>query len=256
MSDSRAGTPAQPSDLVDVAHLVTAYYTRRPRPERPRPAGRVRHVGPPRQQPAERLQRGAHRRDHAGDLRLPQGTGVRRPAVRRTRHPRPLGARLGQRAGGARRQRRDGARRRPRRLHADPGGVARDPAGQPRQALRPGQGLADGIVVTPSHNPPARRRLQVQPAQRRAGRHRRHEVDRRRGQRLHRGLARRGEAGAVRAGPGRRVVVRLPRDLRRRPAERRRPGRGQGGRGPHRRRPARGRASTTGARSPTGTAST
>ena len=30
-------------------------------------------------------------------------------------------------------------------------------------------GLADGIVVTPSHNPPRRRRLQVQPAQRRAG---------------------------------------------------------------------------------------
>ena len=31
-------------------------------------------------------------------------------------------------------------------------------------------GLADGIVVTPSHNPPDRRRLQVQPAERRAGR--------------------------------------------------------------------------------------
>ena len=27
MSDPRAGQPAQPSDLVDVAHLVTAYYT-------------------------------------------------------------------------------------------------------------------------------------------------------------------------------------------------------------------------------------
>ncbi|MEO7350815.1 MAG: phosphoglucomutase (alpha-D-glucose-1,6-bisphosphate-dependent) [Marmoricola sp.] len=33
MSDSRAGTPAQPSDLVDVAHLVTAYYTGVPDPE-------------------------------------------------------------------------------------------------------------------------------------------------------------------------------------------------------------------------------
>ena len=30
---SRAGTPAQPSDLVDVAHLVTAYYTQQPDPE-------------------------------------------------------------------------------------------------------------------------------------------------------------------------------------------------------------------------------
>jgi phosphoglucomutase len=32
MNDSRAGQPAQPSDLVDVAHLVTAYYTGQPDP--------------------------------------------------------------------------------------------------------------------------------------------------------------------------------------------------------------------------------
>ncbi|WP_193608641.1 phosphoglucomutase (alpha-D-glucose-1,6-bisphosphate-dependent) [Nocardioides lijunqiniae] len=32
MADSRAGTPAQPQDLVDVAHLVTAYYTEVPDP--------------------------------------------------------------------------------------------------------------------------------------------------------------------------------------------------------------------------------
>jgi phosphoglucomutase len=32
MSDPRAGTPAEPSDLVDVAHLVTAYYTGVPDP--------------------------------------------------------------------------------------------------------------------------------------------------------------------------------------------------------------------------------
>jgi phosphoglucomutase len=35
MADPRAGTPAQPSDLVDVAHLVTAYYTLEPDPEDP-----------------------------------------------------------------------------------------------------------------------------------------------------------------------------------------------------------------------------
>ncbi len=35
MSDPRAGTPAQASDLVDVAHLVTAYYTGEPDPENP-----------------------------------------------------------------------------------------------------------------------------------------------------------------------------------------------------------------------------
>ena len=33
MSDPRAGTPAQPSDLVDVPHLVTSYYTAVPDPE-------------------------------------------------------------------------------------------------------------------------------------------------------------------------------------------------------------------------------
>ena len=38
-----------------------------------------------------------------------------------------------------------------------------------------GAGLADGIVVTPSHNPPERRRLQVQPAPRWPGRLRRDE---------------------------------------------------------------------------------
>src|SRR6476619_1162205 len=35
MSDPRAGSPAQPSDLVDVAHLVTAYYTGSPDPSDP-----------------------------------------------------------------------------------------------------------------------------------------------------------------------------------------------------------------------------
>ena len=33
MSAPRAGTPAQPSDLVDVPHLVTSYYTGIPDPE-------------------------------------------------------------------------------------------------------------------------------------------------------------------------------------------------------------------------------
>ncbi|MGN6637098.1 MAG: phosphoglucomutase (alpha-D-glucose-1,6-bisphosphate-dependent) [Oryzihumus sp.] len=35
MNDPRAGSPAQPSDLVDVAHLVTAYYTGSPDPSDP-----------------------------------------------------------------------------------------------------------------------------------------------------------------------------------------------------------------------------
>ena len=47
-------------------------------------------------------------------------------------------------------------------------------------------GLADGIVITPSHNPPDGRRLQVQPDQRRARRQRRHQVDPGPGQRADR----------------------------------------------------------------------
>jgi len=35
MADPRAGTPATPEDLVDVAHLVTSYYALRPDPEDP-----------------------------------------------------------------------------------------------------------------------------------------------------------------------------------------------------------------------------
>ena len=35
MSDPRAGSVAAPSDLVDVAHLVTAYYTGEPDPSNP-----------------------------------------------------------------------------------------------------------------------------------------------------------------------------------------------------------------------------
>ena len=40
-------------------------------------------------------------------------------------------------------------------------------------------GLADGIVITPSHNPPDDGGFKYNPAQRRPGRHRRHEMDRR-----------------------------------------------------------------------------
>ena len=50
-------------------------------------------------------------------------------------------------AGGQRHHR---ARRRRRSLHADAGRFARHPVGQPGTV----DGLADGIVVTPSHNPP------------------------------------------------------------------------------------------------------
>ena len=126
--------------------------TPRARPRRRRPAGRVRHLRAPRLGARHRVQRGAHPRHHPGDLRVPRRAGVRRAAVHRPRHPRAVRAGLGDRARGARRQRRDRARRRRRR-------ATRRPRRSPTRSSAPtagktGSGLADGIVVTPSHNPP------------------------------------------------------------------------------------------------------
>ena len=67
-----------------------------------------------------------------------------------------------------------------RRIHPDAGRVPRDSRATTADARA---GLADGIVITPSHNPPRRRRVQVQPAERRAGGYRPSPVDRERGQR-------------------------------------------------------------------------
>jgi phosphoglucomutase len=47
-------------------------------------------------------------------------------------------------------------------------------------------GLADGIVITPSHNPPHDGGFKYNPPQRRAGRTRRHRLDRGEGQRVSR----------------------------------------------------------------------
>ena len=121
-------------------------------PGRPRPAGRVRDVGAPRlvaqrAHSTRRTSRPRPRRSAA--TATSQGTdgplfigrdphALSEPAFRdgaaRPRRPR---------------RRRPGRRR--RRLHADAGHLARDPRPQPRP---PGDRLADGIVVTPSHNPP------------------------------------------------------------------------------------------------------
>ena len=79
MADPRAGQPAQPQDLVDLPHLVTAYYTRRPRPRGRRPAGGVRHQRAPRLVARHGVQRDAHPRHHPGDLRLPQQQGYDGP---------------------------------------------------------------------------------------------------------------------------------------------------------------------------------
>ncbi len=257
MADPRAGQPAQPQDLVDLPHLVTAYYTQVPEPERRRAAGGLRHQRAPRLVARHGVQRVAHPRDDAGDLRLPQAAGLRRPAVHRPRHPRALRAGVGHRARGAGRQRRDGAGRQPRPLHAD-ARRSRTRSSAPTEGKssdRLGAGRRDrGDAVA---QPAQRRRLQVQPAARRPRRHRRDVGDRRPRQRADQGRARRRTPDAVREGARRRQLLRLHGHLRRRPAVRGRPR-------PRSRRPASGsaptrsaaRRSTTGPRSPPVTGST
>ena len=105
----------------------------RARPGRPGAAGGVRHQRPPRVGPGHRVQRGAHRRDHRRDRRVPARPGHRRPAVHRPGHARAVRARRGGRR--SRCSRRPGVE-----VHVDardswtptPGGLARDPAAQRR----------------------------------------------------------------------------------------------------------------------------
>ena len=244
MNAPRAGQPAQPSDLVDVAALVTAYYTRRARPGERRRAGRLRHLGAPRLEPEDVVQRDAHPGDHPGDLRVPARAGLRRAAVHRPRHPRPVRAGLGHGARGARRQRRHRARRLGRPLHPDARRVARHPHRQPRQDHRRRRDAGPHRSRRrhrghPVAQPAQRRRVQVQPAARRPGRLRRHQGHRRPGQRADPRWAGRRQAGAVRAGPRRGIRLRLPRHLRRRPAQRARHRGDPRVRAADRRRPAR-----------------
>ena len=146
---------------------------------------------------------------------------------------------MGDRARGAGRQRRAGPGRRARRLHPHAGGLARDHHGQrrPLDGLRSGRRDRGDAVAQPAE----RRRVQVQPAARRAGRHGRDRGDRGARQRADPQRSGGREADPVRARPRRRGLLRLPGCLRRRPPVRGRPGRDQGGGGPHRRRPARRR---------------
>ena len=116
---------------------------------------------------------------------------------------------MGHGARGAGRQRRHGARRLGRPLHPDArrsrtrsyrATGARSPASTGCRPHRSRRRHRRHPVAQPAR----RRRLQVQPAARRPGRHRRHEVDRRPRQRADRRRPGRGQADAVRPGPGRR----------------------------------------------------
>ena len=237
MAHPRAGQRAQPEDLVDVDALLEAYEGTTPDPDDPDQQvvfGTSGHRG-------SSLD-GAFNEAHI--LAITQaiceyraGEGITGPLVDRPRHARSVAARVAHRAPGARRQRRHGAHRRARLVDADTRCVARDPAAQPRGLARPGRRHRGDAVAQPA----PRRRVQVQPAARRAGRLRRHGLDRVAGQRPAARGAARGEARLQRPHPRRSGGLRLPRALRRRPADGGRPRRDPRRRGAHRRRPARRR---------------
>ena len=172
MTSPRAGQPADPEDLIDVAALAAAYYDLHP-------------------DPAIRIQRGrfgtsGHRgsrlattfnEDHIvatsqAICEYRAAAGHRRPAVPRRRHPRAVraGARSALEVFAANDV--DRAHRLARRIHADAGGVPRDPGAQ-RAAPAPRPTASSSRRRTTRRG----RRLQVQPAGRRPGRHRHHRLD-------------------------------------------------------------------------------
>ncbi len=144
-----AGKPVDPASLVNVPRLVTAYFaSNRIRPIRPSAS-----PSEPRAIAAlaeELVQRKPYPGDDAGDLRSPPRNRADRSAVRRHRYRCARRTGAGERDGSVCRQRRRHHDRRVWRLHAD----ARDLASILSYNKGRTSGLADGIVISPSHNPP------------------------------------------------------------------------------------------------------
>ena len=139
----------EPSPLVDVDALVAAYHDERPT-LRVRPARQLRHLGHRGSSTAD-LQRGAHPRHHPGDLPVPHAQGIDGPLflgidthalsepahAARSRCSPPTASRSMIDAQTTATRRRRSSR-------------------TPSSTYNRGRtaGLADGIVITPSHNPP------------------------------------------------------------------------------------------------------
>ena len=247
MNAPRAGQPAQPSDLVDVAALVTAYYTREPDPENVDEQVAFGTSGHRGLEPEDVVQRGAHPGHDPGDLRVPArrraSTGRCSSAATPTACPSRPGPR----------------RSRCWSPTTSPCSSTRPTATPPRPAVSHAiltanrgkvtgvdgmpahTGLADGIVVTPSHNPPGDGGFKYNPPHGGPADSDATKVIAARANELIRGRAGGRQAGAVRAGPGRGIRLRLPRHLRRRPAQRARHRGDPRVRAAHRRRPARRR---------------
>ena len=178
MVSPRAGKPVDPSDLVNVPRLITAYYTTRPDPANPAQRVAFGTSGHRGSSLRRQLQRGAHPGHHPGDLRLPQArrasTARCSSASTRTRCP---SRRCAQRARSAGGQRRRGHDRRSDDGYTPTPAISHAILTYNRGRTRgPGRRHRHHAVAQPARG----RRLQVQPAQRRPGRHRRHRLDRER----------------------------------------------------------------------------
>ena len=199
MTDPRAGQPAQPGDLIDVAALVTAYYTVESRSGRARPAGRLRHLGTPRLGLRRRVQRGAHPGHHPGHLRVPRGAGLRRAAVHRQGHARACPSPAWTTA-------LEVLVANDVTVLVDAGGRYTPTPAVSHAILAANRGKSSGPRRRhrrhPVAQPAARRRLQVQPAAWRSRRHRCHRsIAGRANELLRAGLGRR-PPGADRTGAG------------------------------------------------------
>ena len=200
-----AGKPAPKEMLIDLARLEREYFERQPDVADPNQmvsfgTSGHRGISAPRH-----LQRSAHSRHHAGDLRLPREPRHRRPALH------GQGYACAVRAGAATALEVLAANgvetiiQRERRRHADAGHLARHPGLQPRPQGSLRRRHRDHAFAQSARG----RRLQVQPAQRRSGRHGRHELDRGPRERTAAREKCRREAHAVRHRPrGRRPRIR------------------------------------------------
>ena len=145
-----AGQPPREDELENLPRLVTAYYTAKPDlsvAAQKVSFGTSGHRG----LSVEALSTGPHPGDHPGDLRFAPRKRRRWAALFGQGHARAFRAGVGHGAGGARRQRRGRNDRYRSWLHTHP---ALSHAILVYNAGRK-SGFADGIVITPSHNPPA-----------------------------------------------------------------------------------------------------
>ena len=191
-STPRAGQPAQPADLVDVDALARAPTTTSGPIRRTPPSGsRSARPATAARRSRRAFNEAAHPGHDRGDLPLPAGAGLRAgrcsSAATRTPSRSPPGgprsrcwSRTASTSGS---MRATGTRPTPAVSHAILVANRDRPAG--------GRRLADGIVVTPSHNPPEDGGFKYNPPNGGPGRHRRHALDPGRGEPDPRGVGRR-----------------------------------------------------------------